>query len=182
MFSPAPRRRSAGLVIVALIVALAAMQPSLVAAEPAAAPAAVPPPSGGRVERSAGVMIGGSIGLGSETVGLDLRIGALVHPHVAVFGNAMGIASVGGGGRFLGGGVRVSSDWLFLDGRYGQIRWSYSCDFDEPCTSTTAGAGVVSAGLELLHGAHAGLELHVDLIFAFHTVTTETGLGVSFYL
>src|ERR1041384_7564240 len=169
-----PRRCNAGLVIAAASVALAAMQPSLVAAEPVATPAAAPPASGGRAERSARVMIGGSIGLGSETVGLDLRIGALVHPHVALFANAMGIASVGGGGRFLGGGVRLSNDWLFLDGRYGQIRWSYSCALDEPCTSKAAGAGVVSAGFELLHGAHAGLELHVDLIFAFHTVTTET--------
>jgi hypothetical protein len=173
-----PHRRS---VRCLAIVAGVAMRSSLAAAEPAAVPPPFPPDSA-RVQRRAGVMLGGSIGFGSEALELDLRAGVLVHPRLAVFGDAMGFATGNGGARFLGGGVRVSSDWLFLDARFGQIRVSSSCDFDNPCTSRTAAAGVLGIGLEALHSAHAGLELHVDLIRAFHDTAVEAGLGVSFYL
>jgi hypothetical protein len=174
-----PHRRR---VVCLAFVAGTAARSSLAAAEPAPVPALAPPEIA-RVQRSPGAMIGGSIGFGSQTaLALDLRVGALVHPHVALFGDAMAMATVGSGDRFLGGGVRVSSDWWFVDARLGQVRRSFSCDFDEPCTSITAAAGILGAGLEVLHGAHAGLELHVDLIRAFHNTTVETGLGVSFYL
>ena len=173
-----PYRRSAGYLA---IVAGVAIQSSLAAAEAAAVPPPVPPDSA-RVQRRAGVMLGGSIGFGSAPLALDLRVGVLVHPRVALFGDAMGLATGGGGARFLGGGVRVSSDWLFLDARFGQIRASYSCDFDNPCTSSTAAAGVLGIGLEALHSARAGLELRVDLIRASHDTAVQAGLGVSFYL
>jgi hypothetical protein len=50
------------------------------------------------------------------------------------------------------------------------------------CADSTATSGVLSGGLEVIHGALAEFELHVDLIRAFHNTTVETGLGVPFYL
>jgi len=173
-----PHLRRAGCLA---IVACAAIRSSLATAEPAVVPPP-PPPDSAQGERSAAVMLGGSFGFGAEALALDVRVGVFVHPRVALFGDAMGIANEAGGDSFLGGGVRVSSDWLLLDARLGQIHRTNSCDFDDPCISKTAVAGVLGIGLEMLHSAHAGLEFRVDLIRAFQHTIIETGLGVSFYL
>ncbi len=163
------------------ILAGAAMLSSPVAAQPASTPpsAAV---SEAREPRSVGLLAGVALGAGSEVVTFHARVGAVVHPRVAVFGELMGVATSGGGGPFLGGGARLSSDWLFVDARLGYISQSHSCDFEDPCTSDAAVTSAFGAGVELAHSKHAGLEARGDLVRASGDTVITFGLGGSFYL
>lgn len=171
--------------------------PQQVAVQPSQQPAVPPPrvstfprpspapaaPAEPREPRKPGAMLGVAIGLGTDsTFMLDGRIGAVVHPNVALFAEAFGVATAESGGVLLGGGARFMTDWVFLDARVGRISVGHSCDFDDPCTTDTAVGAVVGAGLELYHGPYGGFELRVDTLHAFGDTLVTASLGGSLYI
>jgi acyl-coenzyme A thioesterase PaaI-like protein len=58
---------------------------------------------------------------------------------------------------------------VFVEGRSASQTESSDCDFDEACTTRTSHAGIVGAGVELLHLRHFAFELNARVIADGHT-------------
>ena len=134
-----------------------------------------------------GMMLGGAIAMGLQS-SVDLRVGWMVNPRVAVFGSGLWAGSITNDSsrRLVGVGARLwISDRAFLEARFGQglVR-------DETMLSNvpmemrieTKGVGAFAGlGVEIVHWKHFGLELHTEAtLFAGEGAVTG-GLGITFY-
>lgn len=178
------------LAVIALLAAPAAAQMSVVPQPPPVepSPSTYPRPLPGwasesREPRAPGVMLGASLGVGTaSSFMLDARVGAVVSRRIVLLAEAMGVGSGDDGSWLLGGGVRFMTEWAFIEGRLGRVSQSHSCDFDDPCTTSTALGGALAIGVEVLHSQHAGLDFRIDMLHAFDDTVYEFGLGGSFYI
>lgn len=168
-----------------IVTSLALFVPSIAAAQPGAAP---PPPPGYYVQPAAveppvtaphrsGFLIGFSLGAGTLTcddcdglngVAVDLHLGGMLTPNVALMFDGMGVGhSFDGGGSLIHVVDTVAAQvWvtpkLWLKGGLGIGRLSVNDeDGDEIAASETGTAAMVGIGYELTHGEHFALDLQL---------------------
>src|SRR5262249_22244074 len=115
-------------------------------------------------ERDAAYLIA-DLGLGRDGVRtVDLELGWMFTPWLGVFASIGGYWSIGAGTSLRGIGVRLASGPVFVEGRIVSQTESSDCDFDEPCTTRTSHAGIVGAGVELLHLRHFAFQLDARVV------------------
>lgn len=134
-----------------------------------------------------GMMLGGAIALGLQS-SVDVRIGWMVNPRVAVFGTGLWAGSITNDStrRLVGVGARLwISDRAFLEGRFGQgLVRDDTMPANVPMemrTETKGVGGFAGLGVEIVRWKHFGLELHTEAtLFAGEGAVTG-GLGLTFY-
>jgi hypothetical protein len=134
-----------------------------------------------------GMMLGGAIALGLQGH-VDLRVGWMVTPRVAVFGTGLWAGSITDDSRrrLLGVGARLwISERAFLEGRLGQglVRDdTMLTNVPMEMHTETKGVGAFAGlGVEIVRWKHFGLELHTEAtLFAGEGAVTG-GLGITFY-
>lgn len=134
-----------------------------------------------------GMMLGGGIALGLQSQ-VDLRVGWMINPRIAVFGTGLWASSItdDSSRRLIGVGARFwVSDRAFLEGRFGQgVVRDDPMPVNVPMEMQTETKGVgafAGLGVEILRSKHFGLELHTEaLLFAGEGALTG-GLGITFY-
>lgn len=134
-----------------------------------------------------GMMLGGAIALGLQS-SVDLRVGWMVHPRVAVFGTGLWAGSITNDSsrRLVGVGARLwITDRAFLEGRLGQglVRDdTILANIPMEMHTETRGVGAFAGlGVEIVRWKHFGLELHTEAtLFAGEGALTG-GLGITFY-
>jgi len=119
---------------------------------------------------------------------VDLRVGWMVNPRVAVFGTGLWAGSITNDTRrrLVGVGARLwITDRAFLEGRLGQglVR-------DDPMPANmpmetrteTKGIGAFAGlGVEIVRWKHFGLELHTEATLVAGDGALSGGLGITFY-
>lgn len=132
-------------------------------------------------DRDAAFVIGELGRAGDGMLAIDLQLGWMVTPWLGVFASLGGYWGTDTDTRLSGVGVRLASGPVFVEGRIVSKRVSSDCDLDNPCVAHTSHAGVVGAGVELLHLRHFAFELHARVVADGRTSLLLGGLGLGFY-
>jgi hypothetical protein len=177
-------RRVAGL---AAILLLGAAVPASAQVMPLAGSTRPPrtEPAGNAVQdgadRDAAFVIGGLGRAGDGMLAIDLQLGWMVTPWLGVLASLGGYWGTDTDTSLRGVGVRLASGPVFVEGQIVSKRVSSDCDFDNPCVARTSHAGVVGAGVELLHLRHFAFEVHARVLADGRTSLLLGGLGLGFY-
>ena len=133
-----------------------------------------------------GMMLGGAIALGLQS-SVDLRVGWMLNPRVAVFGTGLWAGSITNDSsrRLVGVGARLwLTDRAFLEGRLGQglVRAETMPVVPMERPAETKGFGAFAGlGVEIVHWKHLGLELHTEATLLAGEGALTGGLGITFY-
>jgi len=71
---------------------------------------------------------------------------------------------------------------IAVEARIASLTATNACEFDDPCYHRKLLAGILGAGVELIHTRHFGLHLQTQFVIERHDVVPLFLLGVGFYL
>jgi hypothetical protein len=200
-------------ILVKLIASLALLVPSIAAAQPGAYGPPPPPPPPGYYAQPVGApapsperrgfLIGFSLGGGSITcdecneslsgIALDIHLGGMITPQLALMFDGMGVAHTleGGGGTLINVVDTIAAQYwvspqFWIKGGIGVGRLSVSdSDGEEVAASETGSAAMIGAGYELVSSRTFALDLQLRGAVAHYDGTDvqmgSLNLGLNWY-
>jgi hypothetical protein len=125
----------------------------------------------------------GELGYGRDgIVAADLQLGWMFTPWLGAFASLGGYENTYSDTSLHGVGVRLASGPVFVEGQIASKTVSSDCDFGDPCVARTSHAGIVGAGVELVHLRHFAFEVHARVIADGRMALLLGGFGLGFHL
>lgn len=114
---------------------------------------------------------------------VELRVGWMVRPQLAMFATVLGAVLLPDGDwyRLVGLGARAGTERLFVDLRAGALSMPAGSDLDNPRVTSSRFGWSAGLGLELVHFPGFGIELRGDVLGTTSDTLFLAGLGFGFY-